>query len=522
MQVAAMSRAAVTSVAANPRPPAAFRVVTVVPAARGAIDAKPPRRWTIACMARRHAAGKTNDSLAGTSGRAMSSVPSTVLSLAVVAAAPLIAAHAAHADEAAPPRGAARQLTMATAIEIALSQNPQLAIEAENIVAAEAKAAADAKLRLPLLNLKANVFVWDRPIVADLGPEIGEITIRDRVTGSLDVTLSQPLSGALVIGKLVERDRAAATASRAQRDGVRIDVAYQTAEAYLAALQARTLGEVAAATLTQLDAALQHARVSVQAGTLQPVDVLRLEAERASVEQQILQAETSALGARRRLALLLGLPDGSELVLADIDTTPPDLPWTEDEAVARARRDRADARVAEANSHAAELGVDVARSSYFPAISLQAIYSHAINAASFGSTADSAFVGVSLDWNLWDWGKRGAEVAGSRAVSRQARLAQVALSEQISVDARTRWQAARTARATLDVTARGLAAAAEAQRLQAARFKHGAVTTVELIDAESALANAKSQAAIARYQYLVAWMALTRAVGALPAAEVRR
>jgi len=442
------------------------------------------------------------------------------LSAVVAVVASLLGAHPARAEDQAGPPGApaspVRELTMAAAIEAALSHNPQLAIEAENIVAAEARATADSKLRLPLLNMKANLMIWDRPIVADLGPDLGKITIRDRVTGTVDVSVSQPLSGALVIGKLVARDHAATEASRATRDGLRIDIAYQTAEAYLGALQARTLGQVAQATLQQLDGDLQHAKVLLAAGTLQQVDVLRLEAERARIEQQGLQADTNALGARRRLALLLGLPDGTELALVDIDTAPPALPWTEDEAVARARRDRADARVAEANSHAAELGVEVTRANYFPTVSLLGVYSHTIT-ATFGSAADSAYLGVSLDWNLWDWGKRAAEVEGARAVSRQARLSQVAVADQIAVDARARWQAARIAQATLEVTARGLAAAVEAQRLQAARFAHGAATTIEVLDAETALANAQSQAAIARYQYLVAWMALSRAVGSLPA-----
>lgn len=435
----------------------------------------------------------------------------------VIAVCPLFTARPARADQAAAaPASTPRQLTMAAAIDAALSHNPQLAIEAENIVVAQARATADSKLRLPLLGVKANVLFWDRAIVADFGDDIGKITIRDRVTGTLDVSVSQPLSGALVIGKLVDRDRAATEASRAQRDGVRVDIAYQTAEAYLGALQARTLGQIAQSTLQLLDADLQHAKILLQAGTLQQVDVLRLDAERARIEQQLLQAETTALAARRRLALLLGLPDGTELALVDIDTTPPVLPWTEDQAVALARRDRSEARVADANRQAAELGIAVARANYFPSISLLAIYSHALNAGSFGSAADSAYIGVSLDWNLWDWGKRSAEVDGSRALSRQAQLSQTAVADQIAVDARTRWQAARTAQATLAVTARGQAAAVEAQRLQATRFAHGAATTVEVLDAETALANAQSQAAIARYQYLVAWMALSRAAGSLP------
>jgi outer membrane protein len=441
--------------------------------------------------------------------------------LVAVASAPSLIARPAHADGAARrtagPAAPAQSLTMAAAIDAALSHSPQLAIANEAIHAADARATADAKLRLPLLSLRSNVLFWDRAIVTDLGPDLGKITIRDRVTGSVDVSVAQPLSGALVIGTLVARDRAATDASRAQRAGLGIEVAYQTAATYLAALQARTLGQVAQATLQQLDADLQHAKILLQAGTLQRVDVLRLEVERARIEQQLLQADTMALGARRKLALLLGLPDGTELALVDIDTTPPALAWTEDEAVVRARRDRADARAAEATSHAAELGVAVTRASYYPTVSLVGVYSHAISSASFGSAADSAYVGVSLDWNLWDWGKRAAEVEGARALSRQARLTQGALVDQIAVDARGRWQDARTAQATLEVAARGLAAAVEAQRLQAARFAQGAATTVEVVDAETALANAQAQAVIGRYQYLVAWMALSREVGALPA-----
>jgi outer membrane protein len=443
------------------------------------------------------------------------SVRSILLAVAV-AAGHLLPMRPAHADDPAAQPRAALKITMSGAIDAALSHNPELAIAAESIVAANARTAADAALRLPVLDVRANAFVWNRAISVDLGADIGTITIRDRLTGTVDVSVTQPLTAALVIDMLVSRDRAATEASRAQRDGLRVDIAYRTAQAYLGALQARTLGQVAQATLQQLDADLQHAKILLQAGTLQRVDVLRLEVERARVEQQLLQADTTALEARRRLARLLGMPDGTELALAEIDTTPPPLAWTEDEAVLRARRDRADVRVAHANRRAAELGADVSRAGYLPSISLVGVYSRAIHTAGFGNAAESAYVGLSVDWNLWDWGKRAAEVEGSRALSRQARLAESAVADQIAVDTRARWQEARTAQATLEVAARGLTAAVEAQRLEAARFAQGAATTVEVVDAETALASAQAQAVISRYQYLVAWMALGREVGAVP------
>src|SRR5262249_50305633 len=158
------------------------------------------------------------------------------------------------------PAAAPGTLTLAAAIDLALAHNPQLAIEAESIVAAQARANADSKLRLPLLSVRANVLFWDRPIIVDLGMDPNgnetKITVRPRTTGTVDFPVAPPLSGALVIGKLSGRAPAATAASRAQRDGVRIDVAYQTAEAYLGALQAATLGKIAQATLAQLDADL--------------------------------------------------------------------------------------------------------------------------------------------------------------------------------------------------------------------------------------------------------------------------
>jgi outer membrane protein len=425
---------------------------------------------------------------------------------------------------------APRRLTLADAIDLALSDNPQLAIDADRVVAAEAQTRADQALRGPLVAARASALVWNRAIVADLG-ELGPITIRDRVTGSLDLAVSQPVSGALVIGRLVERDRAVTEASRAQRAGHRIEIAYRAAETYLAALQASALAQVAAATQRQLDGDLQHARQLQASGTLQRVDVLRLEVERARVEQQRLQAETTAASARGRLGLLLGLPDGTELALADVDTTPPELAWTdaeaeneaeneaeveaENHAVARARRDRAELRAAEATARAADAGVGLARSSYYPSIALVAQYSRALHAGLLSSPG-SAYVGVTLDWNLWDWGKRAAEVEASQAADRQARRAQAALGDQIAADTRARWREARLARATLEVADKRLAAAAEARRIQAARFAQGAATTIEVLDAETALASAQAEAAIGRYQYLVAWMGLSREVGALP------
>lgn len=149
-----------------------------------------------------------------------------------------------------------------------------------------------------------------------------------------------------------------ADAARVQRDGLRVDIAYQTAEAYLTALQAHTLSGVAASTLQQFAADLQHAQLLLPAGTLQRVDVLRLEVERAGLEQQICRSVRPDLAARgppparaaARPARRHRARAGRHLYRAARAAV------DRGRGVARARRDRAAARVAEANRHAAELG----------------------------------------------------------------------------------------------------------------------------------------------------------------------
>jgi len=339
--------------------------------------------------------------------------------------------------------------------------------------------------------------------------------VRDQITASVEVTVNQPITSAIVLGRLIDLDQAGVVASRAELDQHQLDLAYQTAEAYVGGLQAQTLRAIADTSVTQVEASLTRARVLVQGGVLGDVDLLRLEATRDRMRQQALEAEVAAESATRGLALLLGLPDGTDLELVDLDAAAPELSWSEAQAVAAARRQRPEARVAAARAEQASLGIAVARAAYLPNVSAFATYSHNEGQGAFGAK-DAGFVGVSLDWNLWDWGRRGVEVDQARSARRQADALQAFTADQIALDARLKWLRASTARKTLDVSASGLRAAEEAYRLQSVRFAQGAATTTDVIDAESEVARARAQATIARYQYVVAWMALARAVGESP------
>ncbi len=415
---------------------------------------------------------------------------------------------------AAPAAAEPRKITLDEAIGLATKDSVQVDIGEEQVAAAEAARAETKTYRLPTLAIKGTLTVWDDKIQLAFDPMAPPVTLRNQVTGQVDVTVAQPLSGLFLLPRLIDANDAGIEVARADLAGTKLDLAHQAATAYLGALQAQTLKEVAETSVANIEVNLERVRALRRADVASDVDILRLEALRDQVKQQVLEAQTGADMAKNGLVLLLGLTDGTELELAPVDLTPPELRWTEEEAIAAARK-RPEVRAAEARIDQADVAVDVAKADYVPNINAVLIYSHSEGQGAFG-IPDSGFLGVTLEWTAWDWGRRGHKVDQARATRRMAERGRDLAVDAVAVDVRNKWLAASAKRETLTVAESGLKAAEEAHRLQNVRFNEGAATTSEVIDAETEVSRARAQATIARYQYLIAWMDLVHAVGEMP------
>lgn len=128
---------------------------------------------------------------------------------------------------------------------------------------------------------------------------------------------------------------------------------------------------------------------------------------------------------------------------------------------------------------------------------------------------DSAFIGVKAEWLVWDWG---AKYFGSRAAARQASAAESQANEVrrlVQLDVAAKLSNLRAAAAALDAAHTGIASAEEAYRVTAAQVSAGSASTTDLLDAHSALTQARLNFARARYAQAIASVSLSRAVGEL-------
>jgi outer membrane protein len=180
-----------------------------------------------------------------------------------------------------------------------------------------------------------------------------------------------------------------------------------------------------------------------------------------------------------------------------------------------ATRDRPEMTAAHQRIEQARGGVGVAKSALLPNIMGLLSYQHTEGQSAF-MPKNAWFVGGTLSWDLWDWGKNWNGVKEANARSRQAEIAARSLRDQLVFDAQRRLTEARTAYQSVGLARSSLAAAEEAYRIQSVRYAEGAATTTDVIDAETDVSRARSAYSQARYDYYLAQAAVARAVGQLP------
>lgn len=410
-----------------------------------------------------------------------------------------------------------RRLSITEAVDAALAQSDEVAIANEAVNAARARVDGARAQRLPRLRAEGAVNVWNEALTFSFGdtavPGMSAPTIREQITTTASISLSQPVSGLLVIDKLIGLEQHGVGVARAELDATRIEVASGVAESYLRLLQAKASRDVAQKSLAQLEAQLARARQFEAAGSLGKVDTLRIETARDTAKQAALRADAGVLVGERALVLALGL--GATTRLDTFDDMPqalPALPWTEQAAIELALRNRPELRGAAERVAQARSAREVARTAYYPNINAVAVYQNNQGVGTI-QPENAAFVGLNLQWDVWDWGKTRASVREADHHRRQAEIVRDRLAEQLVFDVRRRWVEADTARQGLAIAATGVAAAEEAYRIQNARFEQGAATTTDLLESETEVARARLGVIVARYDYLVSLVSLAQGVG---------
>jgi outer membrane protein TolC len=389
--------------------------------------------------------------------------------------------------------------------------------------ASERRVRSARALYLPALSGAGNLQYWDKPLDVPVFGGMGTFRAREQLTWQVTATLTQPVSGLVVIGRQVALESRGAQAARADELQARLDTAKRASEAYLQLLQAKALAAVADKALTQVEAQHQRAESLERAGVLGKVDVLRLTSARANARQAVLQTRAGITVAGAALTLALGLDSGTVVdAIDDLPDPPPPVIWREADVERLAAASRPELGGTRARAEQARFGRSVALARLLPNINAVATAQHIEGVNPLFQPKNAAFIGGVLSWDIWDWGKNWNAAKEAEARANQAAIATDLVSQQVAFEAQRSLLGARTAFETLGVARTALEAAEEAYRIQSIRYGQGATTTTDVIVAEADVSRARSGYAQARYDYYLAQTVLARAVGRLPSADPGR
>ena len=335
------------------------------------------------------------------------------------------------------------------------------------------------------------------------------------------LTLTQTLFQSGKIGAGVRGARAYERAATAQLEETRQDVVFRVKQAYLNALFAQRLLDIAEGSKTLSDEQLRRVELNHRVGSSADYDLLRAQVESANQEPQVIAARNQRDLGMLELRRLVNVPPEQPVELdAGILAAGDSLPEVDFAAVQIDLASRAALEAAQAAVAFRRQAVRVYRADLFPSLKFT---------MNFGGQAfpNGTFPGgvsdFRRDWNasltlsmpIFDGFRIRGQVAQARADLERAELELEQTREAVTIEVQQAQLELERARALVAARRQTVAWAARAHRLASVRYTNGIATALEVSDGRLAMQQAQVNEAQATRDYLLGVAALERALGRL-------
>ena len=280
---------------------------------------------------------------------------------------------------------------------------------------------------------------------------------------------------------------------------------------YFKMLQADNLQKLNAESVTRLEDHLKNVQAQYDVGVVAKVDVLRSQVELADAQQNLIQAENNYQVAEATMNKIVGLPMDTNLKLDNI------LVYTAydknlDDCLAYAAEHRPELEQAKQQVEAAKGDLKVARSGHMPQVSASASQSWEDNDWP-GDKNGKWTVGLGVEMNVFDTGVTLSKIHAAEADLKNAEETYRDTVDTVNLDVRTKYLSLREAEKRINTTKLAVEQADEDYRIAQLRYMSGVGTNTDVLDAQVALTQAKTNYTQALYDYNTSKTDLETSIG---------
>ena len=415
-------------------------------------------------------------------------------------------------------------LTLVDAVETALRRNPLTRATTAGRELADAELSDARSGRLPSLITSGNFTRSNNPVFVfgslleqgRFGPtnfQIDSLYHPDAINNfRSSLTLRLPVFDQRETQTRITTARIQQQQADQQTSLVEQQIRFEVIKGYYGLLLAREKLKVAEEAVKTAEADVKRARDLVETGVVVQSDLLAARVQLSQFRQQQIQMTGELVTALASLNVALGLPvdtpqqPSAELVARRFTVDSVEM------LTSQALQQRPDYQRAVLSSQARTAQLHGARGEWLPRV--DAFVSAGRSSEHFTNGSADYAAGATVSFNLFDAGRK-ARIERAAASQSIANAEQEQLANQIHFEVVRAYQQYVAARERLEVVAEVSAQARETLRIVQDRYHAGITTITELLHAETALVQARSDVLAARYDQYLSYANVLLATGQL-------
>ena len=417
-----------------------------------------------------------------------------------------------------------KKLTMTEAVDLALKQNRMVKIARLQVQENQEKKAGAKSLYYPTLKNESSVLGISElqniviptasfgaiPGVVAFPPRDIVIDQGKQTLVTSGTSLVQPLTQLLRIRQENKIAQAEVATSQSEVRKAELEVVLKVHEMYYTLLVAELNRRAAREEIGYAEESLQESADDVKNGSALRVAEIGSRAGLLESKHGLLTVELQIADLNTQFNDLLGLPLDTKLELDPAVKTEVLLP-AKDQCLRTAWAENPEIRSAEETVRKASAAVSAARTKYIPDVTAFARHSYQ-NGVPF-LVHNFGTVGVNLTYDIFDFGRRRAEVRQQEVQLRKAAENLERLKDEVAVQVDRTYNKLQRTKNMVEVAEQLVALRSEGERLASNQFHQGVVLVSERRKAGADVYKAQADLMQANLAYLLARVELDRIIG---------
>lgn len=269
--------------------------------------------------------------------------------------------------------------------------------------------------------------------------------------------------------------------------------------------------------LGQIENHLKDTKNYLDNGLTTQNDCLKLQVQYSNTQLQLIEAENNLEVTRAMFNKALGLPLEAKTEIVTDELEVQNINYNSDELIKEAKINRDEIESLSYKLKAAEESIASARSGWFPSVYLSGNYYYSNPNTRFQPLSDkwndTWDVGVTLSWDVWDWGITSSKTTQAEELSVQTKALLEKLTDNIEIEVYKSYLNLIKSKEKVDVSKLSLNQASENYRITSEKYKEQLATSTDLIDAEISELQAATNLTSSLIEYHLAKVKLHLVIG---------